>query len=550
MSEDTDRSPMTTRWSLTTRFLILAAIWIVAVAVHLVLHNLFRDDRTQQIMMFYIVPPTAVFWTLVWWTVLAPFSWKTRLITLFVGFATTGAAIAGVLSYYKFEGFWGDFRPRFSRRGVASAEEAFLAAREKQEAQQTDNSVDDSAEEVEPLTVQPGDCPQFRGTDRDGVYESVEIPREWNGQQPKELWRRKVGPAWSSFTVVDGHVFTQMQIGEDECVVCYDLETGDELWVHRDQGVRFSEPRAGTGPMATPTFVDNRLYTLGATGVLNCLDPQTGDEHWQTDILKDAGVDNLEWGMTGSPLVFDGKVVVNPGSDGDNATSLTAYDAQTGKKLWSDGLRGASYSAPKLATIDGTRQILIFDAYGLAGHDAESGKRLWEFEWTNQPEVNVAMPIVRDDGAIFISTSYGVGSALVRVEQTDGKWSAKQTDWEDSSRFKLKFGDALQDGNTVYGLNETILAGFDIEKGKILWRKRGGFGFGQVLLADGVLIVLSEEGEVTFVDAKGSRQPVLLKFQVIEGKTWGHPVVVPGKLLVRNAGEMACFDISEVPSGK
>ncbi|WP_166830704.1 PQQ-binding-like beta-propeller repeat protein [Thalassoroseus pseudoceratinae] len=537
---------MTTRWSLTTRFLILAAIWIVAVAVHLVLHNLFQDDRTNQIMMFYIVPPTAVFWTLVWWVVLAPFSWKTRIITLLVGLSTSGAAVAGALTYYKFEGFWGDFRPRFSRRGAPSAEDEFLASRKKSDAPQN-NTDGETATDVEPLTIQPGDCPQFRGTDRNGVYDSVNVPREWDGTPPKELWRRKVGPAWSSFTVVDGHIFTQMQIGEDECVVCYDLETGDELWVHRDEGVRFSEPRAGTGPMATPTFDNNRLYTLGATGVLNCLDPQTGQEFWQTNILKDAGVGNLEWGMTGSPLVFDGKVVVNPGSDGEDATSLTAYDAETGKKLWSDGTRGASYSAPMLATIDGVQQILIFDAYGLAGHDAESGKRLWEFEWTNQPEVNVAMPIIREDGAILISTSYGVGSALLRVTQSNGKWSAKKTDWEDSPQFKLKFGDAVQDGNTVYGLSETILTGFDIEKGKILWRKRGGYGYGQVLLADGILIVLSEEGEVSFVDPNGSRQPVLVEFQAIEGKTWGHPVVVPGKLLVRNAAEMACFDISEVP---
>jgi outer membrane protein assembly factor BamB len=286
---------------------------------------------------------------------------------------------------------------------------------------------------------------------------------------------------------------------------------------------------------------------------LNCLEAATGQQVWETNILADAGVENLEWSMAGSPLVFDDLVVVNPGGSEGQPTGLTAYDIHTGKKVWSDGERPASYSSAVLAEVDGERQVLIFDGYGLAGHDPQSGKRLWEFPWSNNPLVNAMMPILRDDGAIFISTGYDTGAALLGVTKSGKDWDAEPTDWETQRRFQMKFGDPVKSGNMVYGLNETILTGLDLATGKLAWRKRGDYGYGQVVMADGLLIVLSEKGHVSIVDPLGERQPVLLEFEALQNdeKTWGHPAFVRGKLLVRNAAEMACFDLSpatEVPT--
>ena len=517
--------------------LVIVAIWVMGGVVQTVLWEYFADNRTTQVMSVYIIVPTAVFCTLVWWTFFSGF----RAVTKLAGWGLlilSGLAFVGVS---RFQGFDGDFVPRFTYRWETTAEEKFLAARRAEAEYEGDPPVIEKTEE--PLTVQAGDWPQFRGPNGDGVVTGLPLKSHWEEGPPTSVWRKRVGPGWSSFAVVDGLVFTQMQIGEDESVVCYDLESGKEVWVHKDEAVRFHEFRAGTGPMATPTFYQGRLYTLGGTGVLNCLDPKTGKVFWSTNILKDAHAENLEWGMAGSPFAYEGKIIVNPGSDGEQAAAVAAYDWETGKKLWAGGKNPASYSTPVVATLEGQKQLLVFDGLGLTGHSLQDGSPLWHQDWKNQFHINVAKPILRKDDAIFISTSYDQGSALIRAEQSeDGKWSAAKTDWETNPKFKLKFGDAVKKDGLIYGLSEGILTGLDLATGKIVWRERGNFGFGQLILVDDVLIILTDEGEVVMVEAS-KKHPELLRFQAIKGKTWGHPAYAQGRLLVRNAEEMACYDL-------
>ena len=518
-------------------FFVLVAIWAVGAAAQIVLWEQLAENRTAQVMSVYIIVPTVVFFTLVWWTFFSGF----RIGTKLVGWGLLILAVAGFMAKYRFAGFDGDFVPRFTDRWELTAEEKFLAAR------QAEANYDGELPALEnpevPLTLQPGDWPQFRGPNGDGVVESDNLKRNWNGETPAALWEKRVGPGWSSFVVVDGLIFTQMQIGEDECVVCYDLETGKELWAHKEEGVKFYEYRAGTGPMSTPTFYKGRLYTLGGQGHLNCLNPKTGEEYWSTNILKDANTKNLTWGMAGSPLGYEDMILVNPGSNDEAQTAVAAYHFETGEKLWAGGQNAASYSTPVVATLDGVKQLLMFDGEGLTGHSLENGSQLWHFKWTNMHEINVAKPIVREDGAIFISTSYNTGSALVRATKgDDGEWSAETTDWETNTRFKLKFGDPVVKDGMVYGLSETILTCLDFETGKIVWKERGDFGFGQLILVNDVLIILTEKGEVVLVEAS-KKHPELLRFEALEGRTWGHPVFVRGLLLVRNGEHMACYDL-------
>src|SRR5205823_2203686 len=138
-----------------------------------------------------------------------------------------------------------------------------------------------------PLTLSAGDWPAFRGPDRDGVIAGVTLATDWNTAPPKLLWRHRVGPAWSSVIVIGDRLFTQEQRGEQETVVCYETATGKEIWIHED-ACRFWESVSGAGPRATPTFADGRIFTLGATGILNCLDAVTGQRHWSRDITMDA----------------------------------------------------------------------------------------------------------------------------------------------------------------------------------------------------------------------------------------------------------------------
>ncbi len=519
-------------------FLVLIAIWAIGGGVQAVLWQQLDENRTSQVMSVYIIGLTALFFTLVWWTFFSGFTVRTKLTVWGVLFLAAGLFMAK----YRFDGFDGDFVPRFVDRWEATDEEKFLAALEAED--NYDGEPPSVTMTDEPLTLQPGDWPQFRGPNGNGVIAEGPIRRDWNNETPTALWEKRVGPGWSSFIAVDGLAFTQMQIGPDEAVVCYDLETAQEIWTHKDEGVRFHEERGGTGPMGTPCFYQGRLYSLGGTGILNCLNPKTGERFWSKNILKDAHTENLTWGMAGSPVAYDGKILVNPGSDDEEETAVAAYDWETGEKLWAGGEHPAAYSTPVIATLDGVKQVLMFDGLGLSGHSLEDGSQLWKSpEWTNIHEINVAQPIVRNDEAIFISTSYSTGSALLKVEQNDnGKWNAALTDWETNKRFKLKFGDAVEKDGMIYGLSETILTCLDFSTGKIVWQERGDYGFGQLILVEDVLIILTEEGEVVLVEAS-EEHPELLRFQAIEGKTWSHPVFVRGKLLVRNAAHMACYDL-------
>lgn len=519
-------------------FMILLATWVIGGVVQGLLWEHFDENRTSQVMSVWVIAPTLFFCTMVWWTFFSGFKLVTKLLGW--GFLIlTGAVLLGV---FRFEGFDGDFVPRFAYRWEPTAEELFLAAREAKSNYEGELPALENPDQ--PLEVQPGDWPQFRGPNGDGIVSPGNIRRDWSDGPPQPVWKQRVGPAWTSFTIVDGLVFTQMQIAEDECVVCYEMETGQEVWVHKDEGVRFHEERAGTGPMGTPLFYRGRLYTLGAMGHLNCLNPKTGEAYWSANILDDANSENLVWGMAGSPIAHQDMILVNPGSDDEEQTAVAAYNWETGEKLWAGGHHQASYSTPVVATLDGTEQLLVFDGLGLSGHSLKDGSPLWHKGWTNGFQINVAKPIVRKDESIFISTSYGTGSALLRVTQADdGTWpEPKTTDWETNQKFKLKFGDAVLKDGLIYGLSETILTCLDFETGKILWRKRGDYGFGQLILVDDVLVILTDEGKVVLVEASDDH-PELLRFQAIEGKTWGHPAYAQGRLFVRNAEEMACFDL-------
>ena len=509
--------------------LVPIAVLLIAVAAQLtVWFAVFADrDQTMRIMSLYYIWPAACFLVLLWWLFLSRAQKRTRISVVVVLALATGIFFA----LFRHEGFTGDFWPIFSWRWQPTAEQRALEFVGKNDARPVTSG--------KALEITPDDWPQFRGPRRDGIVGGVRIQRDWNANPPKALWRHPVGPAWSSFAVVDDHVYTQEQRGEEETVACYDLNTGNEVWAHADQN-RYETAMGGIGPHATPTVHDGRVYTLGPTGILNCLDALTGERLWTTNALEDAGAENTSWGLAGSPLVYDDKVVVNPGG-------VTAYDRITGEQLWHHGEHPASYAAPQLATIDGVRQILIFDADGLGGHDADTGEELWRSpKWTNGPRVNAARPVVRDDGAVFVSSGYGRGSALFRPVKQGSQWAetADFTDWETSTQYKQKFnGGVVRDGH-IYGLDEGILACFDLQTGKRKW-KGGRYGYGQVLLVDDedLLIVLTEKGEVVQVEPTPERHRELAKFQAIEGKTWNHPVLVRGLLLVRNAEEAACYDV-------
>jgi hypothetical protein len=381
--------------------------------------------------------------------------------------------------------------------------------------------------------------PGFRGPGRDSVIRGVRLETDWSKSPPVALWRRPIGPGWSSFAAGGGLLYTQEQRGDDEVVACYDVTTGTPVWVHRD-AVRFYESNGGAGPRATPTLGNGRLYTLGATGILNALDARTGAVRWSRNAVTDAGVSVPGWGIAGSPLLLEDIVVVAASG------ALLAYDRATGDRRWLVESTGGSYSSPQLVTIGGTAQILLMSGAGATSVAAADGTVLWRHAWPGSP---IVQPALTHDGDVLITTADAMGGLGMRRlavargahdPSAAGGWTVEER-WT-SRGLKPYFNDFVVHKGHAFGFDGSILASIDLADGQRKW-KGGRYGHGQLVLFSDqdLLLLLSEEGELALVNATADKFTQIARFPAIEGKTWNHPVVVGDILLVRNGQEMAAF---------
>ena len=378
----------------------------------------------------------------------------------------------------------------------------------------------------------------FRGPHRDGLYTETAIRTEWPGTGLEPLWSQPVGGGYASFVVADGLAFTMEQRRDEEVVAAYDVDTGAEVWTHA-WPAHFRETMGGPGPRATPTWHAGRLYALGATGRFVCLDAATGAVVWERNILADGGAANLPWAMSGAPLIVDDMVVVQPG--GPRGWSVAAYDRLTGDVAWHvlDDVQG--YTSPMLATLGGVRQIVVVSAERATGLRPDDGTLLWEYLWTVPVVPNIAQPLIINNTRLFLSAGYGKGAALVELTPTGDRFTAA-TVWE-TNRMKNKFSSSVLIDGYIYGLDESILACIDAATGELLW-KGGRYGYGQLLAAGDHLVVLTERGDLVLVRATPDGHEEVAGFRAIEGKTWNVPAMAGGRILVRNARQMAAFDLS------
>lgn len=381
------------------------------------------------------------------------------------------------------------------------------------------------------------DWPRFRGPAMDGRYDGSIMTR-WPEDGLAPLWRQPIGGGYASFVIAEGIAFTIEQRRENEVVAAYELTSGTELWTHAWLAL-FQETLGGDGPRATPTWDDGRVYALGATGELKVFDAPSGELIWKRNVLRDAGARNLTWGMAASPLIVDETVVVLPG--GPNGRSIIAYDKVTGEERWSSLDDTQAYTSPMLVTLAGRRQILVVGAGRAMGVGADEGMLLWSVPWVTNQGINVAQPVVVDNSRVFLSAGYGHGASLVEITESATGFTAEPV-WS-NIRMKNKFTSSVLHQGYLYGLDEAILACVDAATGELQW-KGGRYGYGQILLASGHIIVLTERGELVLVEATPERHVQRARFQAIEGKTWNHPAIAGGILLVRNANEMAAFSLA------
>jgi outer membrane protein assembly factor BamB len=500
-------------------------------------------DRYGALMyVAYAIPVVMAAW-IVWLVATGFLPWPARRIGLWVVVALSWV----YPTLLRFDGTTSDIKVTVNYRWKPTAEDEFLNWKSSQAPASLPSTSD-----VKLMAAVPDDWPGFRGLERDGRRRGARINTNWQKHPPRQVWRQRVGPGWGSFAVVCNRLFTQEQRGDQEAVVCYEAETGEEIWAHQDKE-RFYEAVGGPGPRGTPTYLEGKLYTLGATGRLNCLDAASGQALWTRDIVADSGAKIQQWGFTASPVVAQGIVTVFAG--GPEGKSVLGYQAASGELAWAAGEGQNSYSSTHLARLHGVEQILMATDAGLTSFEPVTGRILWkhatargEGEHARANGAPITQPALLGDSGVLYGTGDG-GTWRILVSHEGANWSTKEV-WH-CRKLKPYFNDMVLHNGHIYGFDgeSTVLfACVNLDDGKLNWKERD-YGGGQVLLLpdQGLLLVLTEKNEVALVEARPEKRKELCKLPLLHGiKSWSHPVVARGKLFIRNDQEAACYDVGEI----
>lgn len=450
-----------------------------------------------------------------WWLFASRATWRARLGVL----AIVAVLIGSLAATFRFHGVTGDLVPIFKPRWANQAATSPPAI-----------STADLQQSTRP------DFPQYLGPARNAVInDGTTIATDWNRQPPKVLWRRPIGPAWSGFAIVGNRAVTLEQRGPREVVVCLNALTGNLLWEF-SYPARYASSLGGEGPRTTPTVAAGRVFTFGATGVLNCLDLENGELIWQRK-LGDLSPDHQpEWGYAGSPLVHEGNVIVSAGHPAGK--SLQAFRVETGEPVWQGGSQPAGYASPIACTLAGVPQIISFNLKFITAHNPTNGTILWEHPWGNRQPV-VAQPLPVGPDQIIFSSGYGVGAERLRIERDPAGTLTARRLWKSIS-LKAKMASFIEHQGHLYGLDDGILTCVDAQSGKRQW-KSGRYGHGQLLWVDGRLLITAESGDLCLLEPNPTAPNEVARFPVFNAKTWNPPALSGEILLMRTDQEAACI---------
>lgn len=385
----------------------------------------------------------------------------------------------------------------------------------------------------------PTDWPQWRGPNRDGISKETGLLKQWPSGGPPLVWKAAgAGTGYSSMSTAGGKLYTVGARGNVEYVHAFDVASGRKLW-ETANGAEYSNDR-GNGPRSTPTFDGGRLYVLGASGDLTSLDAATGKRIWTINVLKQFGGSNPNWGLSESPLVTGDRLLVNAG--GPNA-SIVALDKLSGKVIWKSQSDRAGYSSAVLQRIGNTQQAVFFTASRALGVDVKDGRLLWEYPRVANRVANIATPVVKDN-FVFLSSDYGTGAALLRLEPTGNGISASEVYFTQSMR--NHHSSSVVVGDHLYGFSSAILTALRFADGQEAWKDRS-VGKGSLVYADGNVYLYSENGVVGLAEATPAGYHEKGRFQIQQAglPTWAHPVVSGGRLYIRDQDTIYAYDVRQ-----
>ena len=406
------------------------------------------------------------------------------------------------------------------------------------------------------ISSNAADWAQYRGPNQDGS--SPEKIGAWPANGLRQVWKTATPNGFSSFVVKGGRAFTQITREIDgvprETILALNADSGKELWARPigiqkyghdggNTGARGNE--GGDGPRSTPSLDGERVYVMSSDLVLFCFEAATGREIWKKDLIREHGGRNIKWKNAASPLIVDDLIFVAGGGRGQ---ALLAIEKNSGKVVWKGQDDAMTHATPVPATIHGVKQIIFFTEKGLVAVKPENGELLWRHPHRFSVST-AASPVVADD-IVYCSAGYGVGAAAVRVSRDGEKFSAEEIWRETGDKLANHWSTPVYRNGHLYGMFQFKEYGdgpvkcVELKTGKVKW-EQAGFGPGNLILADGQLIILSDAGELVLAEATPEAYKEKGRFQAVTGKCWSTPALSEGRIYVRSTKEGACFDVSQ-----
>lgn len=374
------------------------------------------------------------------------------------------------------------------------------------------------------------DWPNFRGPNHDGIAKESGFQTAWSGDIPK-LWQRKVGSAFSSFAVVGDRLYTCGTENGKQTLLCLKADSGEVVWSTPFEK-EYPERQGGDGTRATPTIDDGRVYVLGARGKLLCASAADGKEIWSKQFNHVP-----QWGYSGSVLI-EGDAAITSG--GQDQGGLIAFDKKTGAELWKTGNDPAGYSTPYPFSFNGKRYVVGFTGASALIVELPSGREVWRTEWKTDWDVNAAAPIFHD-GLLFLTSGYKTGCAVFALKPEGDRLSGKEL-WRNKS-IMAKFQSAVLHDGSLYCSDQKAFVCVDFKTGAEKWRVPRIMN-GTLVLADGYLILLTEDGSLQIGRADPARKfEPSTSVSVLSGKCWVVPVLDRGRLYVRDMENLACLNL-------
>jgi len=372
------------------------------------------------------------------------------------------------------------------------------------------------------------DWPNFRGSNYDGISTETTFKKEHDGSLTP-VWERDVGSAFSSFAAVGDRVYTCGLADGQETLLCLNAESGDVVW-RTPIGEAFRN-EFGDGTRATPTVHDGNVYILGALGRLMCVKADTGELVWDRTFTN-----KPTWAYAGSVLI-EGDLAVASGGNSDGA--LVALDKRTGKEVWRCDKDAVGYAMPYPFTFEGKRYIAGFMADTAIMVEATTGKRVWRMPWKTSWDVNASMPIVAGD-KLFLSSGYDTGCGLYQLSMAGSRLKTDEI-WR-SKVLLNKFQSCVLYQGHLYTSDQKSFKCVDFATGDLKWEQRGT-KHSPLMLADGYIIMLTEDGELQIGEANPKGFEAKTKAKILSGRCWSVPVLHEGRLYARNLETVKCFDL-------